>query len=412
MATVGFYNNLNHRHHNDSNDNNNYDLEEIFLESTIAICIFAGFCGLAMLWQYLYVFFTRRLFKIQRWKSLERLYYLLDVSDHILHNQINPKTLPKKILVKKRNKITKYPKDSFESEKSNFFDPNSIHEICHMRPKLKTYHVMQTSEYERKYQNTKLQKEYVNNLWAQEKKNRIKTWIKKYLCCAPSKKKKIRNRETIGYSFGNHYWFPKDVEHRPWHKYLRGNFITFVGSLGVAGIIGIGLRVALIKAGQQLTYLLTGGVLLAAITIFRFSDYVSPIMSYFSILWSDMIERGNIVEISPNYSGLGVGSAGSLVGCVLEINLGHVKMLVIKPYKDADSSDFPSYISDEFGTVIKREELFGLENPKKIKGHKILQQRSFRTRLVVNVPVSCFATHMVGIHSSWYPVLTFEEIVL
>lgn len=268
----------------------------------------------------------------------------------------------------------------------------------------------------------------------------------------------------LGYSYKGGHWIPRTIEGRRLSKYLRGNFLTLVGSVVSIVLILAGARMALGYADVNLTTSFTTAAGLALISFFKIAEIFAPVFAYFTILASDSIERGDLIELASNVNGFSTESGGnSLVGCVMDIGSFQVSLLCTKPYKTLSTIAGNDKVLDMKGNLTsymalhhqqqqqqKQQTPSGVAKPIKKtkksvsvnmtnattnntenndgggggnkdaegKGHTsgepsaaIYLERDFiKTKMIVKIPTHIFASYTMGRHVSFIPVVNLQQI--
>ena len=231
---------------------------------------------------------------------------------------------------------------------------------------------------------------------------------------------------------------------------MRGNMLTLIGSLGVVGLLVVGFALAIEYTQVDLMNTITAGALLSIAAFLKVTDYLSPVLSYFGLLWSDVVERGTLVEISPSFGGLGYNTGYSLTGCVLDITPTHVHLLCTKPYVTlgnqlgtdkfldtsgkitsvtayaASNTNSSTYAANMYGgtssvqqnkqpqrmnNVGGKEVVRDDKNDKDEMSAKAYIERDFlKTKMVVSISTTAFVNSNIARLVSWVPVINLQRV--
>ncbi len=298
--------------------------------------ILVGFLMLAVVWEKLYLAFIRnRYLRIQRWKVYSKIRYRVE----LLH------------CFKKRRTLN-YPREdgADASARAPFSEGIDLTHYEQPRGAVRTQAVSMT----RMVIKTREEKEKakVGKLWSGEGKRKRKGPFRRWYedCCRGKKRKSWRNShsedliaEKGAFSFCRHNWVPKEREGRSFSKYLRGNFLNLFGSLVSVGLIVVGAVAALLQSGVTFGSTLTGTSLLAVAAFLKFPDFLTSAIAYFGIVCSDILERGDIVEISTPVLATGGGKGEGLIGGVLLVTWTHVHFLYIDVEGSSSSNGYGSF---------------------------------------------------------------------
>lgn len=438
---------------------------------------------LALIWKFIYFCCIRRCFNIQRWPSLTELEHILDLHDHIQHNTMSdiPATadsksgsirgsfvrngVPLKSYMSRRRKngvtlevdTMTQPVDFTvgTDSVSNMSSPLIDQEYR----KIKSKSFFQYAPWDDEYYEHSDDEEY--GVDTQKKKKKCCSAMKRtWSCCGKSSNWKEKTYSIhdlpLGYSFRQGHWIPRTIEGRSMSKYLRGNFLTLVGSSGVVALILGGLKLALEHSDFDLGTTLTTATGIALISFFKLADFFAPILSYFTILLTDSFERGELVEVTNLIGGLNGVVGTSLTGCVMEIGPFQVSMLCTKPYSTLASlvgpdkmlnrqgqivpaTTFQNQVQRHFtnmsplnagssanlhapvvgvstthhipATSLNSESNTASDFSASLSNGVIYLERDFvKTKMVVRVPTNIFANCILGKHVSWVPVANLQQI--
>lgn len=472
-----------------------------------------------MLWHVVYFYVIRDCLKIQRWKSLEKMEVSLDVFDHVQHNALGtlphfdghdsisrptffqhgvnmqdfqarhagPGNTSVEVEIVPR--LVSIPTGAQPSGSVHYGYESSYHRYSHTTAKIEgpigggggggggglggglgdRRSTATTTEMRRK----DWRKKSIDEIWVRKSN---KSWLKqcfKFLFCCifvcRGRRRGEREEEKVdwkrlpldqilsthGFNFGGHRWVPKDIESRPFHKYARGNMLTLIGSFVAAIVIIIGVIMAVREAGIDLNAAISGGMLIFAVSLLPVANYLAPILSYFGILWNDTVERGDIVEITPNIGGMASqmnfcqGSLnGSMIGVVVDITPTCVKMLCHKPYSTLmaggpSSGSGGDRVLDEKGSLVTSSTLMAnvakrkqqqqqgttgsaaslaanskssssgdvVINVERERDERLYVERDFlKTKMIASVPTPSFAGCIIVRYYAWTPVANLQRV--
>jgi hypothetical protein len=406
-----------------------------------------GFLALAVVWKTAYVFAVRRCLKIQRWKSLEKIVRTLDLHDRIQHNTFprrrgaahaaNP--LLRNVGIVTAGQPTFYGAPPCETQGGGCqvevdMCPTVVVVPATRDPDGEGWNFPQSSAPQdggavrcaplKKKKKRAGVRGYVGRLFggASEKDGLTKKFRKGELACE-------------SYTFDGRVWVPKELEGRSLYKYLRGNFLTLLGSVVALGIVLVGLKLSLDELnGDSLVAGVGSGTALALVSYFQLSSYLAPLLAYFNLLWSDHVERGDVIEVSSTLGGIGRGSQGaSLTGCVLDITPTCLTVYCTKPYNtaygpaascdvfldgEANVTNISNYIAkqqqqkqrnleeEQGGPFGRRPTSPPLATP----CDEYLERDFWKTRLMVYVPTEKATSSILAKYSTWTPVASMRRL--
>jgi len=466
---------------------------DVFIDCVRAFGIFVGFVLLALLWKALYFGIVRYSgFNIQRWKRIEKMYYWLELHDCLMHNTLaNLATQPTatggqassqgslslfakgldlnrynshiKHVNGVRTEVESLPKiinvtqqhvRPNEQLKTDNVQWNQLDKTFKAQPKASTNdrYSMGSGDLLRKTQQSQKasrawSRPSVHEIWTCDSERKV-PWYKQMMrkCCGSKKKKwrKMKPEQSSiphGFSFKGTHWIPRTLEKRSFYKFCRGNLMTLFGSSVSAIIVLIGARLAIQEIGIYFSAALTGGTLFAIATFIKAADYISPIFTYFNLLWSDLVERGDIVEVSSTLSGFCYATGYTLVGCVLDITITHVYILSIKPYSTLGNLIGNDKCLDRQGNLISVNSIHSRVPGKQTTNPHNLTVGTFTTpaattinmsepevneygpgdttyierdmikiNMVVAIPITQFACNFISKHVSWVPVINLQQV--
>lgn len=477
----------------------NVEMQEVLA----AVGIFFAFAILAIIWKKVFLAIVRcHWCKIQRWKSLRQLEHILDLYDHVQHNTMTG--LPSNFDANDgavRNGFLDggVPLDLFVTNMDYpsgvRLEVDAVPRPIHLssRQSTSSFNGLSSPPREVEEEYIRIKRERFFNLWP---------WDEEFYSSSDAKKRKrgccrnilqaLRNiirckgvhwwkngvsgnssssREygqvsastwkkdshrlkdlPMGYSFKGGHWIPRTIEGRSTWKYLRGNFLNLVASIGSLGLMLGGVRLALMYANIDLTATFTTATGIALISFFKISENFTPVIDHFSLLFTDYVERGDLVEISPNLGGL--NSAGySLAGCIMDIGVFHVTLLCTKSYKTLSSIIGQDRFLNSQGRLVPSTYfqtsaagtpgvVNNTHNPapqpttynETSGSHSLpptasttsttrvqnscpytqtaeyLERDFIKTKTVVRIPIHVFTTSIVARNVSWIPVVNLQQV--
>jgi hypothetical protein len=354
----------------------------------------------------------------------------LDIHDHMLHNTMtrlsngdgddnnsHPTFL--------HNGINMH---SFESNPTN----NGVQYEINMMPKITTLEpdfVPHNGLYSTS-SNSYWKRKTISETWAKKKQWWLTKKIKRCFGTQKIEWRKMNYSEVNlkqGYAFNGHHWIPKHIEGRPFYKYARGNMLTLLGSFSIVIILLVGLKVSLQEANIDFNAALTGGAIIFLVSFLKVADFFSPVLSYFGLLWSDLVQRGDIIEVTPNYMSMGSNMSVTFTGCILDITPSCVSMWCTRPYDTLMSStnivdrfiDSNGSINNHTGLMsglskrneakTKNNSRSNLNSTDSLARHYI--ERDFmKIKEIIKIPTNLFASAIIIKHVSFVPIVDLQRI--
>ena len=218
--------------------------------------------------------------------------------------------------------------------------------------------------------------------------------------------RRVKRFPTTTYQFKGTRWIPKNNRNRRFYKYLRGNFLTLLGSVFGASLCVLGFYLAIRTSRLDLGEALSKGSLLALVGFFKLADHFSPLLAYYKILWSDLVERGTLVEV--NMTTGGFSHVRTVSGCVVALDSTFVTLLCYGEHSNPNAFEQSHYIDAE-GNL---KTLKSLETTGKRNADVYLKSQRTATTSMVKIPTNVFADSVISKPVSWRPEITYERIAV